>query len=125
MGTEHGLTPRSADGAVSREQPARGGGRWYSAIMSYHRLKMDEVNKIIADLWNETYDGGGALCGGARSPRAPQNLPPPRATNPSTTFSDPAQRPWGDKSLQGPLLTANTGAGRGERMARRTWSPRH
>ena len=28
--------------------------------MSYHRLKMDEVNKIIAELWNETYDGGGA-----------------------------------------------------------------
>ena len=27
--------------------------------MSYHRLKMDEVNKIIAELWNETYDGSG------------------------------------------------------------------
>jgi len=29
--------------------------------MSYHRLKMDEVNKIIDDLWRDTYDGGGRL----------------------------------------------------------------
>lgn len=29
------------------------------AIMSYHRMKMSEINKIIKDLWRSTYAGNG------------------------------------------------------------------
>lgn len=30
-----------------------------TAIMKYHSLKMDDLNKIIKDLWYKTYKGGG------------------------------------------------------------------
>ncbi len=29
------------------------------AIMRYHSLKMEEINKIIKELWIKTYRGGG------------------------------------------------------------------
>ena len=29
------------------------------AIMRYHKLKMEEINKIIRELWIKTYRGGG------------------------------------------------------------------
>lgn len=29
------------------------------AIMKYHALKMDDLNKIIKELWINTYKGGG------------------------------------------------------------------
>ena len=29
------------------------------AIMRYHKIKMDEINKIIRDLWQQTYRGRG------------------------------------------------------------------
>ena len=29
------------------------------AIMRYHKLKMEEINKIIRELWMKTYKGGG------------------------------------------------------------------
>ena len=29
------------------------------AIMSYHKTKMDEINKIIRELWRNTYKGHG------------------------------------------------------------------
>ena len=29
------------------------------AIMAYHRTKMDEINKIIRELWRTTYRGNG------------------------------------------------------------------
>ena len=33
------------------------------AIMSYHKAKMDEINKIIRELWRNTYKGHGmAIC---------------------------------------------------------------
>ena len=28
------------------------------AIMRYHSIKMEEINKIIKELWNKTYKGG-------------------------------------------------------------------
>ena len=31
------------------------------AIMSYHNMKMDEINKIIRELWRNTYKGNGKL----------------------------------------------------------------
>ena len=31
----------------------------YRAIMKYHTMKMDEINKIIRDLWRNTYKGNG------------------------------------------------------------------
>jgi hypothetical protein len=30
-----------------------------NAIMKYHSLKMDEINKIIRELWTQTYRGSG------------------------------------------------------------------
>jgi len=29
------------------------------AIMKYHQIKMEEINKIIKELWQETYMGSG------------------------------------------------------------------
>ena len=29
--------------------------------MSYHKMKMDEINKIIQELWRNTYKGNGKL----------------------------------------------------------------
>lgn len=29
------------------------------SVMRYHALKMDDLNKIIKDLWFKTYKGGG------------------------------------------------------------------
>ena len=31
----------------------------HRAIMRYHKLKMEEINKIIRELWMKTYKGGG------------------------------------------------------------------
>lgn len=31
------------------------------AIMTYHRQKMEDINKIIKELWIKTYRGGGGL----------------------------------------------------------------
>jgi len=53
-----------------------------SAIMSYHRLKMDEVNKIIDDLWRDTYDGGGTPRCHSSSPRPQLTPSPSRRSNP-------------------------------------------
>ena len=36
---------------------ARYGGALDKAIMKFHSIKMEEINKIIADLWRETYQG--------------------------------------------------------------------
>ena len=33
----------------------------YSAIMEYHSLKMQEINKIIRELWYRTYRGTGNI----------------------------------------------------------------
>lgn len=32
-----------------------------TAIMKYHSLKMQDLNKIIKELWVDTYKGGGIL----------------------------------------------------------------
>ena len=32
------------------------------AIMRFHKLKMEEINKIIKELWIKTYRGGGTTC---------------------------------------------------------------
>ena len=29
--------------------------------MTYHKMKMDEINKIIRDIWRNTYRGNGQL----------------------------------------------------------------
>ena len=47
-------------------------GKYYKAldraIMKYHQIKMSEINKIIKDLWIETYRGKGELrCDVARA----------------------------------------------------------
>jgi len=38
-------------------------GKYYQAldraIMRFHQIKMDEINKIIKDLWQQTYRGKG------------------------------------------------------------------
>lgn len=31
-------------------------------IMKFHSMKMDEINKIIRELWRSTYRGQGAAC---------------------------------------------------------------
>lgn len=33
----------------------------YRAIMRFHALKMEDLNKIIKELWINTYKGGGRL----------------------------------------------------------------
>lgn len=30
-------------------------------IMKFHSMKMDEINKIVRDLWRSTYRGQGSL----------------------------------------------------------------
>ena len=31
----------------------------HRAIMRFHKVKMEEINKIIKELWIKTYKGGG------------------------------------------------------------------
>jgi DNA repair protein RAD50 len=33
-----------------------------TAIMKYHSLKMQDLNKLIKELWVDTYKGGGECC---------------------------------------------------------------
>ena len=34
---------------------------YYRAIMRFHSIKMEEINKIIKELWMKTYKGGGMI----------------------------------------------------------------
>ena len=40
-------------------------GKYYKAldraVMRFHQIKMDEINKIIKNLWQETYRGKGVF----------------------------------------------------------------
>ena len=38
----------------------KGSPYWFSAIMKYHSLKMEEVNDTMKHLWNKTYQGTGS-----------------------------------------------------------------
>jgi hypothetical protein len=37
----------------------QGSRSYFSAIMKYHSLKMEEVNDTMKHLWNKTYQGTG------------------------------------------------------------------